>query len=522
MAGRRNPEGPDWQRLNLMAETFLEIRHLTKTFPGVKALDGVSLTVQRGEIHALCGENGAGKSTLIKILSGVYPHGSYDGEIFLEGKPMHFRNIRDAEHRGIAVIYQELALVKEMTIGENIFLGQEPKKFGLIDWNTIYFRAGRLLEELGLNLNPRTPVKNLGIGQQQLVEIAKALSKNARLLILDEPTAALTENEVEILLRLLRQLRERGVTCIYISHKLGEVLSIADRVTVLRDGKSVGTATIKELDEHKLVAMMVGRELSDFFPHESSLSGEVVLEVKGLTLYESGNDHRVVVKNASFQIRRGEILGISGLMGAGRTELLMGIFGVWPGRRDGEILLNGQRLPIRQPQDAIRAGIGLVSEDRKRFGLVLQHSVAKNITLANLRKIAPKNILDENREVQFSHRFVDELGIRAPSINHEVTTLSGGNQQKVVLAKWLLTEPRVLFLDEPTRGIDVGAKFEIYQIMNRLVADGVAVVMVSSELPEILGMSHRILVLHEGEITGEFKREKASPEKIMMAATGHA
>jgi len=504
-----------------MVETFLEVRHLTKTFPGVKALDDVSLSVQRGEIHALCGENGAGKSTLIKILSGVYPHGAYSGEILLEGKAVHFRNIREAEQAGIAVIYQELALVKEMTIGENIFLGQEPKKLGLVDWNTLYFRAGQLLEELGLHLNPRMPIKNLGIGQQQLVEIAKALSKNARLLILDEPTAALTENEVQILLRLLRQLRERGVTCIYISHKVAEVLSIADRVTVLRDGKSVGTATIKELDEHRLVSMMVGRELSDFYPFEPSPSSEPIVEINGLTLYEPGNDHRVVVKNASFQIRRGEILGISGLMGAGRTELLMGIFGVWPGRREGKIFLNGQALQIRQPQDAIRAGLGLMSEDRKRFGLVLPHSVAKNITLANLRKIAPRNFLDENFEVRFSNRLVEELGIRAPSIHHEVNTLSGGNQQKVVLAKWLLTEPAVLFLDEPTRGIDVGAKFEIYQIMNQLVRDGVAVVMVSSELPEILGMSHRILVLHEGEITGEFSREEATPEKIMLAATGH-
>ena len=473
------------QEPRLASKTFLEIRHLTKTFPGVKALDGVSLSVQRGEIHALCGENGAGKSTLIKILSGVYPHGAYSGEILLEGKPVHFRNIREAEQAGIAVIYQELALVKEMTIGENIFLGQEPKKLGLVDWNTLYFRAGQLLEELGLHLNPRTPIKNLGIGQQQLAEIAKALSKNARLLILDEPSAALTENEVKILLRLLHQLRERGVTCIYISHKIGEVLSIADRVTVLRDGKSVGTATIKELDEHRLVAMMVGRELSDFYPFEPSQPSETVLEINGLTLYEPGNDRRVV-KSASFQIRRGEILGISGLMGAGRTELLMGIFGVWPGRREGKIFLNNQALQIRQPQDAIRAGLGLMSEDRKRFGLVLQHSVAKNITLANLRKIAPKNILDENFEGRFSNRLVEELGIRAPSIHHEVNTLSGGNQQKVVLAKWLLTEPAVLFLDEPTRGIDVGAKFEIYQIMNQLVRDGVAVVMVSSELPEIL------------------------------------
>lgn len=504
-----------------MADVLLEIRHLTKAFPGVKALDGVVLSVVRGEIHALCGENGAGKSTLIKILSGVYPHGSYAGVIVLEGKSAHFRHIRDAEQQGIAVIYQELALVQEMTIGENIFLGQEPKKLGFVDWNALYFRAGQLLEELGLHINPRTPVKNLGIGQQQLVEIAKALSKNARLLILDEPTAALTESEVEILLRLLRQLRERGVTCIYISHKLGEVLSIADRVTVLRDGKSVGTASIHDLDEHKLVTLMVGRELSDFFPYTPSTPRETVLEIRGLTLYDSAAPKRAVVNNVSLQIRRGEILGISGLMGAGRTELLMGIFGVWAGRRKGEVLLNGQPLFIRQPQDAIRAGLGLVSEDRKRFGLILQHSVAKNIVLANLPKIAPKNIIGENREVQFSHRFVDELGIRVSSINHDVNTLSGGNQQKVVLAKWLLTEPRVLFLDEPTRGIDVGAKFEIYQIMNRLVADGVAVVMVSSELPEILGMSHRILVLHEGRITGEFTRAEATPEKIMFAATGH-
>jgi D-xylose transport system ATP-binding protein len=508
------------QESQYASKVLLEIYHLTKTFPGVKALDDVSLSVRRGEIHGLCGENGAGKSTLIKILSGVHPAGSYSGEILLEGKLVRCRSIRDAERTGIAVIYQELALVKEMTIGENIFLGQEPRKLGLVDWNTLYFRAGQLLEELGLHLNPRTPIKNLGIGQQQLVEIAKALSKRARLLILDEPTAALAESEVEILLRLLRQLRERGVTCIYISHKLAEALSIADRITVLRDGKSVGTAPIGELDEHKLVAMMVGRELSDFYPHEPPRTGEMVLEVKGLNLYDPDNPQRAVVKNVSFKIRQGEILAIAGLMGAGRTELLMGIFGVWPGRRAGEVRCNGQPLQIHHPKEAIRAGLGLVSEDRKRFGLILQQSVARNITLANLRKIAPGHVLDENREVQLGNRLVNELDIRVPSISHEVSKLSGGNQQKVVLAKWLLAEPQVLFLDEPTRGIDVGAKFEIYQIMNKLVREGVAVVMVSSELPEILGMSHRILVLHEGEITGEFLREEATQEKIMLAATG--
>ena len=499
----------------------LEVRTLTKEFPGVRALDAVSFAVERGEIHALCGENGAGKSTLIKVMSGVYPAGSYEGAVWLDGEEQRFQGIRDAEAAGIAVIHQELALVPEMSVGENIFLGHELQRYGVIDWDALYARAEDLLHTLGLTMSPRTPVAHLGVGQQQLVEIAKALSRNAGLLILDEPTAALSDEEIDTLTEILHGLKARGVTCIYITHKLDEVYALADRVTVLRDGKYVGTRSVDEVDKHALIAMMVGRELTELFPKEVHEPGEVLLAVDGLTLWDPNNPARRVVDGVSFTVRAGEILGIAGLMGAGRTELLMGIFGAWPGRRAGTISVAGRAVTIRQPSDAIGHGLGLVSEDRKRYGLVLEASVVKNMSLASLADVAQRGLVDALGERQRTHAMAHDLDLRVASMEHEARTLSGGNQQKLVLGKWLLTHPRVLFLDEPTRGIDVGAKYEIYQWMNRLAAQGVAVVMVSSELPEILGLSDRILVLHEGRPAATFLRDEATQEAVMLAATGH-
>ncbi len=498
---------------------LLEMRGITKEFPGVKALDGVTFDLHAGEFHALVGENGAGKSTLMKVLSGVYPHGTYGGEILVDGKAANSGNIREAEDAGIAIIFQELSLVKELTVAENIFLGREPSRFGVVNWSEIYQRSASLLRDLKLPLDPRTKVGNLGIGQQQLVEIAKALSKNARILVLDEPTAALTESEVETLFTILRDLRSRGVGMIYISHKLDEVFAMSDRITVLRDGKSVGTEATISLDRNKVIAMMVGREVGDIFPQNSHEVGDIALEVRGLTVRDPDRPEKKLVDDVSFSVRRGEVLGIAGLMGAGRSESLMTVFGAWPGESSGEVCVGGKRVDIRSPVDAISHGIGFVTEDRKRFGLILDQSIANNSTLANLRRICGSLITNRARETAATQKVMGSLRVKAGSPDVVTGTLSGGNQQKVVLGKWLLTEPKVLFLDEPTRGIDVGAKQEIYAEINKLAASGLAVVMVSSELPEVLGLSDRILVLHEGKVTGEFTRAEATSEKVMAAAT---
>jgi ABC-type sugar transport system ATPase subunit len=498
---------------------LLEMRGITKEFPGVKALDGVTFDLHAGEFHALVGENGAGKSTLMKVLSGVYPHGTYGGEILVNGSAVSFSKIREAEDAGIAIIFQELSLVKELTVAENIFLGREPSRFGVVNWSEIYQRSASLLRDLKLPLDPRTMVGNLGIGQQQLVEIAKALSKNARILVLDEPTAALTESEVETLFTILRDLRSRGVGMIYISHKLDEVFAMSDRITVLRDGKSVGTEATISLDRNKVIAMMVGREVGDIFPQISHDVGDIALEVRGLTVRDPDRPEKKLVDDVSFSVRRGEVLGIAGLMGAGRSESLMTVFGAWPGESSGEVLVDGKRVDIRSPGDAIDHGIGFVTEDRKRFGLILDQSIANNSTLANLRRICGSLITNRARETAATRKVMASLRVKAGSPDVITGTLSGGNQQKVVLGKWLLTEPNVLFLDEPTRGIDVGAKQEIYAEINKLAASGLAVVMVSSELPEVLGLSDRILVLHEGKVTGEFTRAEATSERVMAAAT---
>lgn len=500
---------------------ILEMKNIIKEFPGVKALDDVNLDLYEGEFHSLVGENGAGKSTLMKVLSGVYPYGTYKGEICVDGEEKRFSTIREAEQAGIAIIFQELSLVKELTVGENIFLGREPAKFGVINWSEIYQKSTQLLKELNLDINPRTEVGNLGIGQQQLVEIAKALSQNAKILVLDEPTAALTESEVETLFDILRSLKQRGVGMIYISHKLDEVFSMSDRITVLRDGQTVATESTLALDKDKVIALMVGREVGDIFPTATHDFGEVALEVKDLTAFDPEHSDKKLVDNVSFSVRKGEVLGISGLMGAGRSELLTAIFGAWRGKSSGEVFVEGKKVSIKTPKQAIENGIGFVTEDRKRYGLILDQTIIDNSTLAGLKKITGNFLTHRSRETVATKGVMKSLKVKANSPITITGTLSGGNQQKVVLGKWLLTNPKVLFLDEPTRGIDVGAKQEIYAEIHKLAGEGLAIVMVSSELPEVLGLSDRVMVLHEGHMTGEFTKEEATPEKVMAAATGH-
>jgi len=500
------------------------MRDITKSFPGVRALDGVSFDLHAGQIHALVGENGAGKSTLMKILAGVYPYPEYGGQILVDGTEKRFTTIREAEKQGIAVIFQELSLVKEMTVGENIFLGREPRKWGVIRWEELYRRAHRLLEDLHLTIDPRTPVRNLGIGQQQLVEIAKALSHEARILVLDEPTAALTQTEVDSLFHILNKLRDRGVGMVYISHKLNEVFQISDRITVLRDGKTVGHNPTAEWTEASVIARMVGREVGNIFPGaataEDHSQSAVVLEVQNVSVKDPTVAGKMLVDDVSFSVRRGEVLGIAGLMGAGRSDLLMAIFGAHDGAVAGKIKVNGKQVDVRSPAAAIKHGIGFVTEDRKRFGLLLDQTVLNNMTLAGLRRISGRFVTNVDAEAAAGEGAMKELRVKAGSVMTIAGTLSGGNQQKVVLAKWLLTNPSVLFLDEPTRGIDVGAKQEIYAQINKLARAGLAIVLVSSELPEVLGLSDRILVLHEGRATGEFTRANATPEAVMACATG--
>ncbi|ADL41469.1 ABC transporter related [Caldicellulosiruptor obsidiansis OB47] len=503
-----------------MSEYILEMVHITKEFPGVKALDDVTFKVKKGEIHALVGENGAGKSTLMKILSGVYPYGTYSGDIFIEGKKQHFRNIKDSEHAGVAIIYQELTLVKGMTVGENIFLGREPVVNGIINWNKVYADSKKLFEKLNIEIDVYEKVENLGIGQQQMVEIAKAISKDSKILILDEPTAALTESETKQLFRILKDLKNHGVTCIYISHRLEEIFEIADTVTVLRDGKTISTDPISALTEDEIIRRMVGRELTQRFPKVPHKAKRTIMEVRNFSVYDKDNPEKKIIDNVSFEIKEGEILGISGLMGAGRTELFMSIFGAYPGRKEGEIWLDGKKIEINNPREAIEHGICYLSEDRKRYGLVLMMDIKDNILLPNYQKFANGGIINIPKSLSTALDYVGKLRIKIASPFQRVENLSGGNQQKVIIAKWLLANPKVLILDEPTRGIDVGAKFEIYNLMNQFVEHGVGIVMISSELPEILGMSDRILVMQKGKIAGELMADEATQEKIMTLATG--
>ncbi|HYO91688.1 MAG TPA: ATP-binding cassette domain-containing protein, partial [Pyrinomonadaceae bacterium] len=449
-----------------------------------------------------------------------FPH--YGGEILIDGETVRFKGVRDAESAGIAIVFQELSLVKDLSVGENIFLGREPRSFGVVRWDELYRRAKELLDDLHLPIDPRTPVRNLGIGQQQLVEIAKALSHNARILVLDEPTAALTETEVETLVRILNELRSRGIGMIYISHKLNEVFRLSQRITVLRDGRTVGTYETSELSQARVIALMVGREVSDIFPKPAHSLGEPVFEARNVTVEDPNVPGKLLVDDVTFGVRRGEILGIAGLMGAGRSELLTAIFGAHTGKVSGQLFIEGERARIGSPAEAIQHGIGYVTEDRKRYGLVLDQTILNNMTLASLPKVSGRFVTDRDAEAAVGQRAATDLRIKARNVFTAAGTLSGGNQQKVVLAKWLLTKPRVLFLDEPTRGIDIGAKQEIYTQINKLAKEGLAIVLVSSELPEVLGLSDRVLVLHEGRVTGEFTRKEATPEAVMSCATGHA
>jgi putative multiple sugar transport system ATP-binding protein len=507
-----------------METPILEMRHITKEFPGVRALDNVTFSVKRGEIHCLVGENGAGKSTLMKVLSGVYPYGTYSGEILINGQPQRFSGIADSERVGIGIIYQELALVPELTVYENIFLGHEISRNGIIDWNEIIRRADEMLRKVRLNVNPAAKVRDLGVGKQQLVEIAKALSREVKILILDEPTAALNEDDSENLLNLLRELRDNGVTCILISHKLKEVLSVADTVTVLRDGKTVCTldAHKGEVNEQTLIRNMVGREITNIYPPRTHQPGhEVVLELRNWSVF-SPDVGRYLLRDVNIQVRKGEIVGLAGLMGAGRTELALSIFGNAPGYRlSGELWLKGRKRLFHHPREAIAAGMAYVSEDRKAKGLVLIQDVRQNITLANLRALATNGVIDRNAEIQIAENYRKSLNIKTPTIEQQVANLSGGNQQKVCLGKWLFVRPDLLILDEPTRGIDVGAKYEIYQLMNQLVSEGMSILMISSELPEVLGMSDRVYVVSGGRIKGELPIAEATQEKIMALAVDY-
>jgi len=497
--------------------SILQARKITKRFPGVVALKDVSFDLQPGEIHALCGENGAGKSTLIKLLSGIHPHGSYEGELVVNGAEARFSSISDASKAGLAVIYQELALVEEMTVAENIFLGVEPTRGGgLLDWPRMFQEAKVLLDRFAVKIDPASLVKDLGVGQKQLVEIIKALSKNSQILILDEPTAALAEHEVVILLNILRDLRSRGVGCIYISHKLDEVFAIADRVTVLRDGSSVFSALAAETSKAEVIQQMVGRELGDLFPRRATKPGEVMLHLDGLNV--RAEDGREVLKDICMEVRAGEVVGIGGIMGAGRTELLMHLMGAFGTRVSGEVRLAGQALRTQVTAEILRAGLALVTEDRRRYGLVLEHDVGFNLSLSALRLFTKAGMLSLPKEAVANRKMAESLRIKATGLHAIAGKLSGGNQQKIVLGKILMTEPKVILLDEPTRGIDVGAKLEIYEIINQLTAEGRAVVLVSSELPELIGMSDRILMMREGRIAGEFTRSEATQEKLMEAA----
>ena len=505
-----------------MAEYILEMRNITKKFPGVTALDNVNLKVREGEIHALCGENGAGKSTLMKVLSGVYPYGTYEGEILFRGKVCEFRDIKQSEQYGIVIIHQELDLIPWLSIAENIFLGNERKKRGLIDWNETIVRTRELLKLVGLDENPGTLVTHLGVGKQQLVEIAKALSKEVKLLILDEPTAALNEEDSENLLRLIKQFKERGISSIIISHKLNEITKVADSITILRDGKTIETLDMEkdEVTEDRIIRGMVGRDLTQRFPERQPDIGDVIFEVKNWTVHHPQHPERKVIDNVSITLRRGEIVGIAGLIGAGRTELAMSIFGRSYGRNiSGQLFKNGKEIRIRDVSDAIRHRIAYVTEDRKQYGLILIDTVKRNLSLANLKSLSRRAVVNENEEIVTAETFRRRLDIRTPTIQQLTGNLSGGNQQKVVLGKWIFAGPDILILDEPTRGIDVGAKYEIYTIINQLAAEGKGVIFISSELPEILGMCDRIYVMCEGRITGEVPRAEATQEKLMRLMT---
>ena len=501
-----------------MAKILLEMKNITKTFPGVKALDNVNLQVEEGEIHALVGENGAGKSTLMNVLSGIYPYGTYEGDIIYDGEVCEFHTIKDSERKGIVIIHQELALIPYMTIGENMFLGNERGTKLKINWNETNDLAAKYLKTVGLKESPQVLIKDIGVGKQQLVEIAKALAKNAKLLILDEPTASLNEADSKALLELLLKFKKEGMTSIIISHKLNEVSFVADKITVIRDGATIETLDKEkdDISESRIIKGMVGRELSDRFPKREKHIGDVMMEVKDWTVYHPLYAERKVVDNVNLNVRKGEVVGISGLMGAGRTELAMSLFGKSYGDNiSGQLFINGKEVHLNTVQDAIKHKLAYVTEDRKGNGLILSNPIKINTTLANLDAVSSHSIIDKDKEYGVAVEYKDKLKTKCPTVEQNVGNLSGGNQQKVLLAKWMFADPDILILDEPTRGIDVGAKYEIYCIINQLVAEGKSVIMISSELPEILGMCDRIYVMNEVKIVGELEGSEATQEIIM-------
>lgn len=501
---------------------ILEMKNITKTFPGVKALENVNLQVKEGEIHALMGENGAGKSTLMKVLSGVYPHGSYTGDILYKGQVCEFKDITQSEQLGIVIIHQELALIPQLSISENIFLGNEQSRRGIINWNDTIIKTRELLQTVGLNESPNTLISMIGVGKQQLVEIAKALSKKVKLLILDEPTAALNEEDSENLLNLLLEFKKQGISSIMISHKLNEITKVADSITILRDGKTIETLDMLKdnITEDRIIKGMVGRDLTQRYPVREPKIGGTIFEVKNWNVYHPTQQDRKVIDDVNMRISKGEIVGIAGLMGAGRTELAMSIFGKSYGKKiSGETVLHGKPVQLNTINQAIDNGIAYVTEDRKHYGLILIDDIKRNITLTSLNKISRNLVVNDNQEIVEAESFRTKLNIKTPSVLQKTGNLSGGNQQKVVLSKWIFSEPEVLILDEPTRGIDVGAKYEIYTIINQLAMEGKGVLIISSELPELLGMCDRIYVMSEGRLTGEVSREDASQETLMKYMT---
>jgi D-xylose transport system ATP-binding protein len=505
-------------------DIILEFKRITKQFPGVVALDDVSFQINRGEIHGICGENGAGKSTLVKILSGVYPFGTYEGSVIYDGEELKLgqSSIREAVEKGIAIVYQELTLVPTRTVGENVFLGKEPTEHGVINWNKLYADTREILEKYQLDVDPREIVNNLGVGKMQMVEIAKALSENARVLILDEPTSALSKAEVEKLMEILRGLQQHGITCIYISHRLEEFFEITDRVTVMRDGRIITTQPIEKVTLNDLVKYMVGREMKERFPKGNRQPAEIIFEVEDLEAVDPNNPSRKVLDGVSFNVRKGEILGIAGLMGSGRTELVLTLFGEYGKVTKGKIRIDGKEVAPKSARQAIDSGMSLVPEDRKKMGLVLIQTILRNITLPNLDQFSRFFRIDANEERRASLQQAKSLTIKTSSLDVEALTLSGGNQQKVVISKWLLSKPSVLIMDDPTRGIDVGAKFEIYKLMNDLAEKGEAIIMISSELEEVLGMSDRVMVMCRGHSTATLPVAEASQERVMALATGVA
>ncbi|MBV7537630.1 D-xylose ABC transporter ATP-binding protein [Duganella sp. sic0402] len=503
-----------------MAEYLLEMRNIVKEFGGVRALNGIDIKLKAGECAGLCGENGAGKSTLMKVLSAVYPHGTWDGEILWDGKPLQAQSIRETEAAGIVIIHQELMLVPELSVAENIFLGNEiTLPGGRMNYEAMNRRAEELLKELNINdVNVVLPVKQYGGGHQQLIEIAKALNKNARLLILDEPSSSLTAAEIKVLLNIIHSLKAKGVTCVYISHKLDEVADICDTIVTIRDGQHIATTPMSEMNIDRIIAQMVGREMTQLYPHREHTPGEVIFEARNVTCFDADNPERKRVDNISFKLRRGEILGIAGLVGAGRTELVSAIFGAYPGPSEAEVWLNGEKLDTSTPVKAIRNGLAMVPEDRKHHGIVPDLGVGHNMTLAVLKNFSRASRIDQEAELTTIRREIKSVKLKTSSPFLPITGLSGGNQQKAVLSKMLLTKPKILILDEPTRGVDVGAKFEIYQLMFDLAKEGVSIIMVSSELAEVLGTSDRVLVIGEGKLRGDFVNDNLSQETVLAAA----